>query len=160
KRFHRVDTSMKKKVLILGAAGRDFHNFNMFFRDNPAYEVVGFTATQIPNIANRRYPPPLADKLYRKEIPIYAATDLTKLITELHVDEVYFSYSDVSHEYVMYLASRAQAKGASFVLLGPRETMLSSRRNVIAVTAVRTGAGKSALSRTLTKILKRKGARF
>ncbi len=151
---------MKRKVLILGAAGRDFHNFNMFFRGNPEYEVVGFTATQIPNIAKRRYPASLAGKGYPKGIPIYEEKDLEGLIERNKVDEVYFSYSDVSHEYVMHLASRAQAKGASFILLGPRETMLKSRRKVIAVTAVRTGAGKSALSRTISKILRERKLRY
>ncbi|MFN7991037.1 MAG: cyclic 2,3-diphosphoglycerate synthase [Candidatus Micrarchaeia archaeon] len=151
---------MKRKVLILGAAGRDFHNFNMFFRGREEFEVVGFTATQIPNIAKRRYPPELSGKLYPKGIPIFEEKDLEGLIEKNGVDEVYFSYSDVSHEYVMHLASRSQAKGASFVLLGPRETMLKSSRKVIAVTAVRTGAGKSALSRELTGILKKRGLRF
>ncbi len=151
---------MKRKALILGAAGRDFHNFNMFFRDNPQYEVAGFTATQIPNIAKRRYPPELAGKLYPKGIPIFEESELEALIAKHGIEEVYFSYSDVSHEYVMHLASRAQACGASFVLLGPRETMLESSRKVIAVTAVRTGAGKSALSRTLTGMLRKKGVRF
>jgi len=149
---------MKRNVLILGAAGRDFHNFNMFFRDNPDYNVVGFTATQIPNIANRRYPRELSGKLYPAGIPIYEESGLEKLIADLAVDEVYFSYSDVSHEYVMHLASRSQAVGASFVLLGPRETMLKSKKRVIAVTAVRTGAGKSALSKTLCRILRKKKA--
>lgn len=151
---------MKRQVLILGAAGRDFHNFNMFFRENGNYSVVGFTATQIPNIAGRKYPPELAGRLYPKGIPIFDEADLESLIEKHSIDEVYFSYSDVSHEYVMHLASRAQAKGASFVLLGPRETMLKSKKKVIAVTAVRTGAGKSALSRTITKILKKRKARF
>ncbi len=151
---------MRRNVLILGAAGRDFHNFNMFFRENGAYNVVGFTAAQIPNIANRKYPPGLAGPLYPKGIPIFDEDDLEKLIEKHSIDEVYFSYSDVAHEYVMHLASRAQAKGASFVLLGPRETMLKSSKKVIAVTAVRTGAGKSALSRTLTKMLKKMGVKF
>jgi predicted GTPase len=153
-------TCMKKNVLILGAAGRDFHNFNMFFRDNEAYEVVGFTATQIPNISKRRYPPELAGKLYPGGIPIFEEKDLESLIEKHSIDEVYFSYSDVSHDYVMHLACRSQAKGASFVLLGPRETMLKSKKKVIAVTAVRTGAGKSALSRTIGAILKRREVRF
>jgi predicted GTPase len=151
---------MKRNVLILGAAGRDFHNFNMFFRDNANYNVAGFTATQIPNIANRRYPPELSGKLYPKGIPIFDEKDLESLISEHSIDEVYFSYSDVSHEYVMHLACRVQAKGASFVLLGPRETMLKSSKKVIAVTAVRTGAGKSALSLLLGNILKQRKARF
>jgi len=132
----------------------------MFFRDNAAYEVIGFTATQIPNIAKRRYPPGLSGKLYPKGIPIFEEKDMEKLIDKYAVDEVYFSYSDVAHEYVMHLASRAQAKGASFILLGPRETMLKSSKKVIAVTAVRTGAGKSALSRTITAYLKKKKVKF
>jgi predicted GTPase len=148
---------MRRKALILGAAGRDFHNFNMFFRDNENYEVVGFTAAQIPNIAKRVYPPELAGKLYPKGIPIFDERDLEKLIKKHKIDEVYFSYSDVSHMYVMHLACRAQANGASFILLGPRETMLKSKKKVIAVTAVRTGAGKSPLSRTISKRLKRRG---
>jgi len=152
--------NMKRNVLILGAAGRDFHNFNMFFRDNEEYNVVGFTATQIPNIANRRYPTELAGKLYPNGIPIYEENDLEALIVKHAVDEVYFSYSDVPHDYVMHLASRVQAKGASFVLLGPRETTLKSSRKVIAVTAVRTGAGKSALSRAIAKILKKRKVKF
>jgi predicted GTPase len=150
----------KRNVLILGAAGRDFHNFNMFFRDNENYNVVGITATQIPNIANKRYPPELAGKMYPKGIPILDEKELESLIDKYSVDEVYFSYSDVSHEYVMHLASRSQAKGASFVLLGPRETMLISSRKVVAVTAARTGAGKSALSIALTKILQKKKVKF
>jgi len=138
----------------------EFHNFNMFFRDNPEYDVVGFTATQIPNIANRRYPAGLSGRLYPKGIPIYAEKDMESLIGKYAVDEVYFSYSDVSHQYVMHLGCRAQACGASFVLLGPRETMLKSARKVIAITAVRTGAGKSPLSRTITRILKNRKASF
>jgi predicted GTPase len=135
----------------------EFHNFNMFFRENAAYEVVGITATQIPNISKREYPPELAGKLYPKGIPIYEEHDLEKLIDKHEIDEVYFSYSDVSHMYVMHLACRAQAHGASFVLLGPRETMLKSKKKVIAVTAVRTGAGKSPLTRTISKRLVKKG---
>jgi predicted GTPase len=151
---------MKRKVLILGAAGRDFHNFNMFFRDNEGYEVVGFTATQIPRIAGRKYPAELAGKLYPKGIPIYEEKDLEGIIEKNAIDEVYLSYSDVSHEYVMHLASRAQARGASFVLLGPRETMLKSSKKVVAVTAVRTGAGKSTLSRAIASVLKKKKIKF
>jgi predicted GTPase len=129
----------------------------MFFRENAAYEVVGFTATQIPNISKREYPPELAGKLYPKGIPIFEEDDLEKLIDKHKIHEVYFSYSDVSHMYVMHLACRAQAHGASFVLLGPRETMLKSQKKVIAVTAVRTGAGKSPLTRTISKRLIKKG---
>ncbi|MDD5172420.1 MAG: GTPase, partial [Candidatus ainarchaeum sp.] len=149
-----------RKVLILGAAGRDFHNFNMFFRDNPAYQVVGFTATQIPNISNRKYPAELAGKAYPNGIPIFDEKDLEQLIEKHGIEEAYLSYSDVSHEYVMHLASRVQAKGASFILLGPRETMLKTTKKVIAVTGVRTGAGKSPLSRAITLILKKKKVRF
>ena len=148
-----------RKVLILGAAGRDFQNFNVFFRDNENYQVIGFTATQIPNIADRRYPAELAGKLYPKGIPIYEEKDLESLIKENSIDSVYFSYSDVSHEYVMHLACRVQAAGGSFVLLGPRETMLKSSKKVIAVTAVRTGAGKSTVARAICDYLKGK-ARF
>jgi predicted GTPase len=152
--------NMKRRVLILGAAGRDFHNFNMFFRDNPEYEVVGFTATQLPHISERKYPADLAGKLYPQGVPIHEEKDLEELIEKNDIDEVYFSYSDVSHEYVMHLASRVQAKGASFILLGPRETMLKSSRKIIAVTAARTGAGKSALSLAIAVILKKKKVRF
>lgn len=141
-------------------AAHEFHNFNVFFRNNAAFEVVAFTATQIPNIADRRYPSELAGKLYPKGIPIYNENDMETLIEKHKIDEVYFSYSDVSHDYVMHLASRVQAKGASFILLGPNETMLKSSKKVIAVTAVRTGAGKSALSLALSDILKKKKARF
>ncbi|MBI5223971.1 GTPase [Candidatus Micrarchaeota archaeon] len=151
---------MKKNVLILGAAGRDFHNFNMFFRGNDYYNVVGFTATQIPNITERKYPPELAGKFYPKGIPIFEETELEKLIEKYKIDEVYLSYSDISHKTVMNLACRSEAKGASFVLLGPRETMLKSKKKVIAVTAVRTGAGKSTLSRAIAAYLKEKGKRF
>ncbi|MBN1169676.1 GTPase [Candidatus Micrarchaeota archaeon] len=145
-----------RKVLILGAAGRDFHNFNVFFRNKKDYEVLGFTATQVPNIANRRYPPELAGELYPNGIPIYDEEDLEKLIKEHDIYAVYFSYSDVSHEYVMHLASRTQAAGASFVLLGPRETMLKSNRKVIAVTGIRTGVGKTTLTRKISSLLRQK----
>ena len=145
---------------MISRLAHEFHNFNMFFRNNAAYKVVGFTATQIPQISDRKYPPELAGKLYPKGIPIYEEKDLEKLIEKHDVDEVYFSYSDVSHKFVMHLASRAQSKGASFVLLGPKESMLKSKKKVIAVTAVRTGAGKSPLTRTLTKIQQKKKARF
>ncbi|MFH1785880.1 MAG: cyclic 2,3-diphosphoglycerate synthase [Candidatus Micrarchaeota archaeon] len=142
-----------RKVLVLGAAGRDFHNYNIFFRNNKNYQVIGFTATQIPNITGRKYPKELAGKLYPKGIPIFDEKNMEDLIEKYEIDEVYFSYSDVSHDYVMHLASRAQAKGASFILLGPRETMLKSTKKVIAVTAVRTGCGKSPLSQKICKIL-------
>jgi predicted GTPase len=151
---------MKRKVIIAGAAGRDFQNFNTYFRDNENYEVVGFTATQIPEIAGRRYPPELAGKLYPDGIPIYDEKDLEKLITEHEIDEVYFSYSDVSDAHVMHLAARAQSAGASYTLLGPKDTMLKSSKKVISVCAVRTGCGKSPLTKRLTKILKEKGKKF
>ncbi|MBU0527844.1 cyclic 2,3-diphosphoglycerate synthase [Candidatus Micrarchaeota archaeon] len=149
-----------RKVLILGAAGRDFHNFNVFFRKNKNYEVVGFTATQIPNIANRKYPAELAGELYPNGIPIFEEKDMEKHITDKKIDEVYFSYSDVSHEYVMHLACRAQACGASFVLLGPIETMIKSSKKIIAVTGVRTGVGKTTVTRAITKKLKEKNVKF
>ena len=147
----------KRKVLILGAAGRDFHNFNVFFRNNPNYEVVAFTATQIPDIEGRVYPPELAGDLYPEGIPILAEDDMEKIIKEKGVDIVVFAYSDVPHEHVMDLASRAHAAGADFWLLGPESTMLKSSKPVIAVTAVRTGSGKSQTSRKIFKLLRDKG---
>ncbi len=147
----------KRKVLILGAAGRDFHNFNVFFRNNPNYEVVAFTATQIPDIEGRVYPPELAGDLYPDGIPILAEDDMEKIIKEKGVDIVVFAYSDVPHEHVMDLASRAHAAGADFWLLGPESTMLKSSKPVIAVTAVRTGSGKSQTSRKIFKLLRDKG---
>jgi len=146
-----------KKVIIMGAAGRDFHNFNTYFRDNPHFQVVAFTATQIPDIAGRKYPAGLAGKLYPEGIPIFAEEDLDNLIKKHGVTKVYFSYSDVSHEYVMHKASQVQAAGASFVLLGPQDTMIKSRKPVVSVCAVRTGCGKSQTSRKVSKILKAKG---
>jgi predicted GTPase len=151
---------MARNVLILGAAGRDFHDFNMFYRDTPAYRVVGFTATQIPDIAGRKYPRELAGKLYPKGIPIFEEKDMERLIRDLHVNEVVFAYSDVPHERVMHLASRAIAAGASFTLLGPQDTMLKSRKKIISVCAVRTGAGKSPLSREISNFLREKKIRF
>ena len=150
-------TSKRKKVIIMGAAGRDFHNFNVYFRDNPEYEVVAFTAAQLPNIAGRKYPPELAGKLYPNGIPIYPEEELPELIKKFDVDEVVFSYSDVSHEYVMHKASLALACGADFKLLGPKSTMLKSEKPVVSVCAVRTGAGKSPTSRKVCKILKELG---
>ncbi|MBI2084846.1 MAG: GTPase [Candidatus Aenigmarchaeota archaeon] len=145
------------RTLIMGAAGRDFHNFNMVFRDNPKYKVVAFTATQIPDIANRSYPNELSGKLYPKGIPIYPEIVLADLIKKLKVDLVVFAYSDVNHEYVMHKASIALANGADFVLLGPNSTMLNSSKPVISVTAVRTGAGKSQTSRAIAEILRKHG---
>ncbi|KAA0000076.1 MAG: GTPase [Thermoplasmata archaeon] len=147
---------MRKRVIIMGAAGRDFHNFNVFFRDNKNYEVIAFTATQIPNIADRKYPPELAGKLYPNGIPIYDEEKLPELIEEHDVDEVVFSYSDVPYQTVMNKASIANASGADFVLLSPRHTMLESSKPVIAVCAVRTGCGKSQISRKIFEILSRK----
>ena len=146
-----------KKVIIMGAAGRDFHNFNVFFRDNVLYQVIAFTATQIPDIAGRKYPAVLAGKLYPDGIPIFPEDDLTKLIKENDVDEVFFSYSDTPHEYVMHKASEVQAAGASFTLLGPKETMIKSTRSLISICAVRTGCGKSQTSRKIALLLKKKG---
>ena len=146
-----------KKVIILGAAGRDFHNFNTYFRDNKGYRVVAFTATQIPDIEGRKYPAELAGKLYPKGIPIHAEAELNDLIAAHKVDDVHFAYSDVSHEYVMQKASQVMAAGANFVLLGPNDTMIKSRKPVISVCAVRTGSGKSQTSRRVAEILQKKG---
>jgi predicted GTPase len=149
----------RKKVLILGAAGRDFHNFNVAFRERPEYEVVAFTAAQIPNIAGRRYPPALAGRLYPEGIPIHPEEELERLIDRHAIDEVVFAYSDVAHEDVMHLAARAMAQGADFRLLGPRATMLRSSRPVISVCAVRTGCGKSPATRRVAALLRAEGAR-
>jgi len=150
----------KRKVIIMGAAGRDFHNFNVFYRDNEAYEVVAFTATQIPNIEGRKYPAKLAGSLYPKGIPIHAEEELTQLIRKHGVDDVVFAYSDVSHQYVMDKASIVLAAGANFKLLGIRETMLESKVPVVAVVAVRTGAGKSQTSRRVCELLREKGKKL
>jgi predicted GTPase len=149
----------KIKVVIMGAAGRDFHNFNVYFRNNSAYEVVAFTATQIPGIEGRTYPPELAGPNYPKGIPIYPEEELPKLIKEHDVDQVIFAYSDVSHEYVMHKASIVLASGADFRLMGPKTTMLRAKVPVVSVGAVRTGSGKSQTSRQVAKILKNKGLR-
>ena len=143
----------KVRVLIMGAAGRDFHNFNVYFRDNKDYEVVAFTATQIPNIEGRKYPAVLAGSLYPQGIPIYAESELQRLIKELEVDQVVFAYSDVPHEYVMHKASLVNALGADFRLMGVENTMLKSTKPVVAVCAVRTGSGKSQTTRAVSKIL-------
>ncbi|MBI4311072.1 MAG: tetraacyldisaccharide 4'-kinase [Chloroflexi bacterium] len=147
------------RVVIMGAAGRDFHNFNVVFRDNPAYEVVAFTAAQIPGIAGRPYPPALAGPLYPKGIPIHPEEDMPTLVRRHKVDYVYFSYSDVPHLEVMHKASQALAAGASFGLLGPKHTMLASRLPVISVCAVRTGSGKSPLSQWIAGWLRERGHR-
>lgn len=143
-----------RRVLILGAAGRDFHNFNTVFRGNPAYKVVAFTATQIPDIAGRAYPPELAGALYPAGIPIYDEADVADIIRRERVNEAVFSYSDVTHQHVMHLASLCMAAGADFKLLGCDSTMLACAKPVIAITAVRTGAGKSQTTRYISRILK------
>ncbi len=154
------DMNQKKiRTVIMGAAGRDFHNFNAFFRNNPVYEVLAFTATQIPNIEGRQYPASLAGELYPEGIPIQAEEELNSIIKEREVDLVVFSYSDVSHEYVMHVASRINAAGANFMLMGTRDTMLTSSKPVVSVCAVRTGCGKSQTTRRVTDILKRRGKR-
>ncbi|HTR47009.1 MAG TPA: cyclic 2,3-diphosphoglycerate synthase [Verrucomicrobiae bacterium] len=144
-----------KNILILGAAGRDFHNFNVVFRDQPDFRVVGFTAAQIPGIANRRYPPELAGRLYPEGIPIFDESELENLVRKLGVNGVVLSYSDLSHESVMHLASRTVAAGADFWLLGTEHTQLKSRVPVISVCAVRTGCGKSPFARLVTAQLRR-----
>ncbi|MGB9812825.1 MAG: cyclic 2,3-diphosphoglycerate synthase [Thermovenabulum sp.] len=141
----------------MGAAGRDFHVFNTFFRNNDYYEVVAFTATQIPNIEGRKYPADLAGRLYSEGIPIYPEEQLESLIKELDVDEVVFAYSDVSHEEVMHKASRVLSAGADFKLLGPKSTMIKSKKPVVSVCAVRTGVGKSQTTRKVCKVLKEMG---
>ena len=146
-----------KRVVIMGAAGRDFHDFNVVYRSDPAVQVVAFTATPIPGIADRRYPPELAGPLYPNGIPIRPEADLETIIRDEHVDTVVFAYSDVSHETVMHVASRALAAGADFTLLGPARTMLESRRPVIAVGATRTGSGKSQTTRYLAALLAERG---
>jgi predicted GTPase len=145
------------RTLIMGAAGRDFHNFNVFFRDNPDYKVVAFTATQIPDIEGRTYPTELAGKLYPKGIPIFAESDLLKLIREKNVDQVIFAYSDVPHEVVMHKASAVLAAGADFRLMGTKTTQLKSTKPVISICAVRTGSGKSQTTRKVSLILRDMG---
>ncbi|MDI6761710.1 MAG: GTPase [Thermodesulfobacteriota bacterium] len=147
------------QVIIMGAGGRDFHNFNTFFKDRPGYQVVAFTATQIPFIANRTYPPELSGVLYPEGIPIYPEEDLTRLLSEKPVQQVVFSYSDISHEELMDKASIVLSRGKNFVLLGPEETMLKSKIPVISVCAVRTGCGKSVISRKIASLLKKRGIR-
>jgi len=146
-----------RKIIIIGAAGRDFHNFNTFYRDNPAYKVVAFTAAQIPDIAGRKYPAALAGSLYPEGIPIYAEDDLEKIIKELDADGCVFSYSDVPYNFVMGVGARVNAAGASFAMLGHKNTMLKSSKPVIAVGAVRTGCGKSQTSRRVAEALMAKG---
>lgn len=146
---------MVEKVIIMGAAGRDFHNFNVYFRGNPRYQVIAFTAAQIPKIEERLYPPGLAGKRYPNGIPIYPEAQLAELITKHRVDLVVFSYSDVPHVEVMHKASIAMAEGADFTLIGAPYTMLTSQKPVVAVCAVRTGCGKSQTTRKVCTILRK-----
>jgi predicted GTPase len=146
-----------KNVIIIGAAGRDFHNFNTSFRDNPEYKVVAFTAAQIPDIADRKYPAELAGKLYPDGIPIFAENDLEELIRKLKVDECVFSYSDIPYNRVMHIGARVNTAGADFKMMGTEKTMIKSKKPVIAVGAVRTGCGKSQTSRRVIEILMQKG---
>jgi predicted GTPase len=162
-RERRIRSSMSPskgkpiRVIILGAGGRDFHNFNTFFRNHPSYQVVAFTATQIPFIANRIYPPELAGVNYPKGIPIYPEEELPRLLSKNHIHQVIFSYSDVSHEELMDKASLVLSKGQDFVLLGPGETMIKSQVPVISICAVRTGCGKSVITRKIASLLKKRG---
>lgn len=147
----------KKRVVIMGAAGRDFHNFNTYFKDNEEYNVIAFTATQIPNIEGRNYPTSLSGGLYPKGIPIFLEEELTKIIKDEKIDLVVFSYSDVTHEYVMQKGSQVLAAGANYLLLSPKETQIKANVPVISVCAVRTGCGKSQTSRKIVSILKETG---
>lgn len=148
---------MAKKVLILGAAGRDFHNFNTFFRDNDEWQVVAFTATQIPNIDGRKYPAELAGSLYPDGIPIVPESELTALVKEHNIDYVVFAYSDVTYDHVMTLANEANAAGANYLMLGTRDTQVKSTKPVVSVTAIRTGCGKSQTTRYVCDIFKEMG---
>jgi predicted GTPase len=149
----------RTRVLIAGAAGRDFHNFNLVYRDRPEYEVVAFTATQIPNIDGRRYPPELAGSLYPEGIPILPESALEQLVREHEIDSVVFAYSDVTHEHVMHLGSRALAAGASYHLISPAHTMLASTKPSVAICAVRTGSGKSQTTRHVARLFRENGKR-
>jgi predicted GTPase len=150
----------KRNVIIMGSAGRDFHNFNVFFRDNKRYNVVGFTGSQqIPGISGKKYPPELSGELYPEGIPIYAEEELPRLIRELNVDDCVFAYSDVSYQHVMHIGAIVNAAGATYMMLGPKDTMLRSSKPVIAVCAVRTGSGKSQTSRKVIELLKNRGLR-
>ncbi len=149
-----AESAGKERVIIMGAAGRDFHNFNTYFRNNPQYEVIAFTATQIPNIDGRRYPSSLAGKLYPEGIPIYPESELKSLIKKHQIDLVIFSYSDVPHLEVMHKGSEVLSYGANYMLLGPHSTMVTSNKPVLAIGSVRTGCGKSQTTRKIAKILK------
>ena len=155
-----VDLMERKKILIMGAAGRDFHNFNLRYRDNESFEVVAFTATQIPDIEGRVYPAELAGKLYPNGIPIHPEEELLNLITDLKVEGVVFAYSDVPHEYVMHKASMVNAVGADFILLDANSTALKSKVPVISICAIRTGCGKSQTTRRVSDILKSLGKKI
>ena len=152
-------TDMAEKVIIMGAAGRDFHNFNIYFRDNSRYRVMAFTAAQIPTIAGRTYPPELSGELYPAGIPIYPESELIRLIRLYRVDLVAFSYSDLPHVEVMHKASLVMAEGADFILIGATYTMLQSNKKVVAISAVRTGAGKSQTTRKVCEIMRDLGKR-
>jgi predicted GTPase len=152
-----MSNTERQRVIIMGAAGRDFHNFNVFFRNHAAYEVVAFTATQIPNIEGRQYPPQLSGDLYPKGIPIRPESDLLQLIHEEQIDQVIFAYSDVSHEYVMHKASQVLGAGADFRLMGLASTQLKSTKPVVSICASRTGSGKSQTSRRVVDILQEMG---
>jgi predicted GTPase len=154
-----VAAKRKRRVVIMGAAGRDFHNFNVRYRDEADFQVVAFTATQIPGIEGRLYPPELAGPLYPDGIPIVPEESMEELVRNENVDEVVFAYSDVSHETVMHVGSRVIAAGADYVLLGPRSTEIPAKVPVVAVCAVRTGSGKSQTTRAVTRILKAAGKR-
>ena len=149
----------RTRVLIAGAAGRDFHNFNLVYRGRPEYEVVAFTATQIPNIDDRRYPAELAGSLYPEGIPILPESALEQLVREHEIDSVVFAYSDVTHEHVMHIGSRALAAGASYHLISPKHTMLASSKPVVAICAVRTGSGKSQTTRHVARLFRDAGKR-
>ena len=149
--------SKKRRIIIMGAAGRDFHNFNTLYRDNESVEVVAFTATQIPDIEGRRYPAVLAGKLYPKGIPIHDESELPQLIRQHKADEVVFSYSDVSYQYVMEKAAHVMAAGARFAMEGGAATMVKSTKPVVAVCAIRTGSGKSQTTRRVAEILQKLG---
>lgn len=148
---------LKRNVIIIGAAGRDFHNFNTYYRDNELYNVVAFTAAQIPDIDDRKYPSELAGKLYPDGIPIYSQDDLTGLIKEYNIDDCLFSYSDITYQKVMSISAIVNTAGANFFLLGPKDTMLKSTKPLIAVGAIRTGCGKSQTSRRIIELLMGKG---
>src|SRR5919197_5470952 len=149
----------RPRVLIAGAAGRDFHNFNLVYRDRPEFDVIAFTATQIPNIDGRVYPAELAGSLYPEGIPILPESALEELVREHEIDEVVFAYSDVTHEHVMHVGSRALAAGASYRLISPRETMLETATPTVAICAVRTGSGKSQTTRRVAELLRGAGKR-